>query len=114
MGDTFQAVVDVDATEHDAPGLAAKAIDWLANRGVIESTPTDCVLGPLGYRPGENCAIAVLTTDDNLMGWRVNGLGGDRRPQGLLPDAGRDRSRRVPTVPVRGCAGGRDDWPCHA
>jgi len=53
VGDSFQIIADVEATEAEAPGLAASVVGWLTAEGIIAAEPTDCVLGAeSGYAPG--------------------------------------------------------------
>jgi hypothetical protein len=61
MGDTFEAVVDVDVTLDEAPRLAATVVEWLAEEGVIDAIPTDehDVWGANCYRPGPDHQRAV-------------------------------------------------------
>ena len=35
MGDNFQIIADVEATEAEAPALAASVVNWLATAGII-------------------------------------------------------------------------------
>lgn len=61
MGDTFQTIVDLDASPQDAPRLAERVVEWLVAEGIVlaERTP-DCVYGqPLGHLPGPNWERAV-------------------------------------------------------
>jgi len=60
MGDSFEVIVDLDATAADASGLASRALDWLVREGIVRAERTDCVFGePLGYPPGQQWAKAV-------------------------------------------------------
>jgi hypothetical protein len=55
MGDYFDIIVDEEATEDEAPVLAASVVEWLISEGIIGSEMTDNVLGSdLGYPPGPN------------------------------------------------------------
>ncbi|MFD5336910.1 hypothetical protein [Streptomyces hawaiiensis] len=35
MGDHFQTIVDLDATEADAEPLARRVVDWLVTEGIV-------------------------------------------------------------------------------
>ncbi|MGW1658352.1 hypothetical protein [Streptomyces atratus] len=50
MGDHFQTIVDLDATEQDAARLGAGLLDWLIADGIVSAERTDCVLDNDGYR----------------------------------------------------------------
>lgn len=39
MGDSYQTIVDLDATEVDAEHLSAKVLTWLLARGIVQSSP---------------------------------------------------------------------------
>ena len=56
MGDWFQTIVDRDASLEEARELAREIRDWLVDRGIVQETVTDCVLGGdgHGYPPGPN------------------------------------------------------------
>ncbi|GAB3889522.1 hypothetical protein GCM10029964_059340 [Kibdelosporangium lantanae] len=73
MGDHFQRIVDVEATEAQAPGLAAVVVEWLVDRGVVRAEVTDCALGD-GHAPGPEYAVAVTEPDPGLVDLRTNGL----------------------------------------
>jgi endogenous inhibitor of DNA gyrase (YacG/DUF329 family) len=75
VGDTFQIIADVEASEATAPVLAASAAGWLRDSGVIAATRADCVPGPApGYPPGPGYAAAVTDPDELLPGLKVNGV----------------------------------------
>jgi DNA-directed RNA polymerase subunit RPC12/RpoP len=60
MGNHFQTVVDLDATQADASALAARGLGWLVAEGIVSAERTDCVLGaPLGHPPGPLWTKAV-------------------------------------------------------
>lgn len=60
MGDWFQILADIDATEAQAPDLAAKTVDWLVSAQIIVADRTACILGTdLGHAPGPRFADAV-------------------------------------------------------
>ncbi|MEU4151685.1 hypothetical protein [Streptomyces sp. NPDC026659] len=64
MGDHFQIIVDLDATEADAPGLAARVVDRLVGEGIVRAERTECLLGPgLGHPPGPRWDRAVAPAD---------------------------------------------------
>ncbi|MCX3059739.1 hypothetical protein [Streptomyces beihaiensis] len=63
MGDWFQRIVDVDATEEDAARLGADVERWLIERGVIVAEEDDCVLSAdRGHRPGPRVEEVVEPT----------------------------------------------------
>lgn len=74
MGDRFQTVVDLDATERDARDLGARVLDWLVAEGIVNAERTDCVLDGDGYghAPGPHYAKAV--DDPEPVGLWSNGL----------------------------------------
>lgn len=75
MGDSFQAIVDRDATGKEAPALAAEILDWLIEQQIVKPDSTDCVLGgEFGYLPGPNYSLAVEKTCNKLLTSRTNGL----------------------------------------
>lgn len=75
MGDTFQTIADIEATEDMAPALAAAVVRWLSGSGVIAGPLADCVPGPAeGYPPGPGYAAAVEEPDELLPGLKVNGV----------------------------------------
>jgi hypothetical protein len=39
MGDSYQTIVDLDATEEEARHLGAKVRDWLLARGIVQPSP---------------------------------------------------------------------------
>ncbi|MFB8088977.1 hypothetical protein [Streptomyces sp. NPDC055992] len=61
MGDWFQTVVDLDATDEEAPALGDRVLARLVAEGIVEAARTDCVLGGggYGYPPGPHYAKAV-------------------------------------------------------
>jgi len=61
MGETFQSIVDKDASVEEAEKLAHEILNWLVERGIVKNTLTDCVLGDQGYPPGPN--YEQVTTD---------------------------------------------------
>ncbi|TQF09917.1 hypothetical protein FJV41_42150 [Myxococcus llanfairpwllgwyngyllgogerychwyrndrobwllllantysiliogogogochensis] len=76
MGDSFQTIVDRDASADDAPRLAAEVRDWLVARRIIEQELTDCALGDSGHRPGPGHAAAVEEPDEEtgVLSLQANGL----------------------------------------
>jgi hypothetical protein len=59
MSDTFEMLVDIDATPSQADGVVRAVLERFRNLGLIagDANP-DCVLGGIGYRPGP--AVAEL------------------------------------------------------
>jgi uncharacterized Zn-finger protein len=75
VGDFFQIVADVEASEAEAPALAASVVGWLGDSGIITGEQAGCVLGAAaGYPPGPGYAAAVTDPDELLAGLKVNGL----------------------------------------
>ena len=75
MGDTFQIIADVEATEAAAPALAASVVRWLSDSDIITGQQAGCVLGAVaGYPPGPGYAAAVTDADELLPGLKVNGV----------------------------------------
>lgn len=76
MGDSFQILVDRDASADEAPRLAAEVRDWLVARRIIEGGLTDSALGDLGHRPGLGYRAAVAGPDEEpgFLSLLTNGL----------------------------------------
>jgi hypothetical protein len=75
VGDWFQVIADVDATEEEAPRLAADVLSWLVATGIVSAERTDCVLGaPLGNPPGLRYETAVNEPDERLRTLWTNGV----------------------------------------
>ncbi len=75
MGDSFQIIADVEASEAEARALAASVVGWLADSGIITGQQADCVLGgEAGYPPGPGYGAAVTEPDELLPGLKVNGV----------------------------------------
>jgi hypothetical protein len=75
MGDNFQIIADVEATEAEAPPLAESVVTWLAENAIIAATPADCVLGSgPGYSPGPGYTTAVSELDVMFLELRTNGV----------------------------------------
>ncbi|WP_371778443.1 hypothetical protein [Streptosporangium subroseum] len=67
MGDHFQVIVDVQASQQEADALAADVRGWLISSGVVSAERTDCVPSTdLGYPPGPRADAVV-----DLSGWSV-------------------------------------------
>ena len=75
MGEYFESIADVEATEDQAAGLAQRLTSWLIESGVIAAERTDCVIGDLGYPPGPGWASVVIEADEAHTPYlRNNGL----------------------------------------
>lgn len=75
MGEYYQAIVDREASEDEAPALGASIRDWLISERVIEPTPRNCVLGSeTGYPPGPEHAKATEVANPYLLETHFNGL----------------------------------------
>jgi hypothetical protein len=75
VGDYFQNIVDVEATDEEAGPLGERVLQWLTESGVVTGTPSDNVLGAeAGYAPGPRYATAVSAPDGRTLSLRSNGL----------------------------------------
>lgn len=75
VGDHFQVIADVDATEAEAPTLAGLIVRWLASTGVIMDDATDCVLGTdPGYPPGPNFREVTNRPNEDFLSLWINGV----------------------------------------
>lgn len=75
MGSSFEVIADVDATEAEAPALAASIVAWLVDEGIVVAQIDQCVGGSgTGHRPGPHYGNAVIDHDDLVQGLRINGL----------------------------------------
>ena len=75
MGDSFQSIVDRDATEAEAPELGAAIHKWLVSEGIVSADASDCVLGSdTGFPPGPHYEKAVDGPDEHLLQLVTNGL----------------------------------------
>lgn len=75
MGDYFQNIVDVEATDEEAGPLGERLLRWLVQSGIVVETPSDNVLGAeRGYGPGPQCAAAVTEPDQSMLRLWTNGL----------------------------------------
>ena len=74
MGDTYQTVVDLEATSQAAAALVNRVRDWMISQQLIVAQETDCVLGGSGHAPGANCILAVGNTTYRMpFEYRING-----------------------------------------
>jgi hypothetical protein len=74
VGEWFETIADVEATDEEAEGLAAATLAWLMDTGIVLAETTDCVLGDVGYPPGPRYATAVTEADPRLPTLRTNGV----------------------------------------
>ena len=74
MSEWFQTIVDIDATEAQAPALAAATLGWLVKENIVQEVETDCVLAGVGHAPGRDYASIVTVPDPHLHTLRTNGL----------------------------------------
>jgi hypothetical protein len=76
MGDWFQSIVDLEATEDEAEILARDIIDWLVSEKIIDEESCDCVLGEnsYGYPPGINWPAIVKEYFSSFLELLTNGL----------------------------------------
>ncbi|HEY9371678.1 hypothetical protein [Streptomyces sp.] len=71
MGDYFQTIVDTEATEAEAPELAARIVAWLVAEGMIEAELSEgWTLGAPGHKPlpGAKAAAKGRTKFDESWG----------------------------------------------
>ncbi|WP_328440072.1 hypothetical protein OHA71_28875 [Streptomyces sp. NBC_00444] len=61
MGDTFQTIVDLDASPHDAARLAAPVVEWLVAEGIVLATAEQgwALEDHPAHPPGPNWSKAV-------------------------------------------------------
>jgi hypothetical protein len=71
VGDYFQNIVDVEATDEEAGPLGERLQRWLLESGIVVDTPADNVLG---YGPGPRYMAAVTAPDESMLRLRTNGL----------------------------------------
>jgi hypothetical protein len=94
MGDWFQKVVDIDATEDEAPVLADSVLAWLVSREVVAAERSDSVFGaPFGYGPGPRYESAVTAPDEYLRTTLTNGVALTTRRTAFDPGQGEDLLR---------------------
>jgi predicted RNA-binding Zn-ribbon protein involved in translation (DUF1610 family) len=74
VSEWFQTIADVEATAEEAEGLAAAALAWLVESGIVVAEETDCTLDGPGHAPGPNYATAVTHPDPNFLTLHENGL----------------------------------------
>src|SRR5687767_3299207 len=77
MGDSYQIIVDLQATEDEAQRLGAEVRQWLIEQRIIAAEPGDCVLGDEhGYPPGEGFAQALEDPAwaHQVQGHSINGV----------------------------------------
>lgn len=107
MGDYFQIIADVEATQAEAQALAESVVRWLAGDGIIMPTATDCVLGAeSGYPPGPRYDVATTVPSAYLLGLRANGLEVSTDRQVFHPGQGELAPVRCPRCDPDGPAGG--------
>src|SRR5262245_22820406 len=64
MGDSFQTIVDRDASLVQAESLAKSIREWLVDEQVVVAELTDCVLGsPGGHAPGPRFDDVLVKPD---------------------------------------------------
>jgi hypothetical protein len=63
VGSNIQKVADLDARDDQAAALARRLTAWLAERGILEASPTNCLLGNgLGHALGTRRTLAVVAS----------------------------------------------------
>jgi hypothetical protein len=73
MGEYFQTIVDLQATDEQAEALGALVLAWLVDGGIVEATCRDESRGG-GHAPGPRYAAAVVEPDEGLHRLNNNGL----------------------------------------
>lgn len=76
MGDYFQTFVDKEASLSEVDDLSQKVLSWLVDKGIVLSTPSNCVLSleGMGYPPGLNFRDVVeifIRPDPNHPGKQI-------------------------------------------
>jgi uncharacterized Zn-finger protein len=76
VGDHFEIIADVEATEAAAPALAASVVSWLTRKGIItHELAAGRVLGACrGYPPGLRYTAAVTEPDEHMLRLQANGV----------------------------------------
>lgn len=59
VGDSFQVIADVDATEAEAGALAQTVIRWMVDEEIIVAETSNCILGAPGHAPGPRYVAAT-------------------------------------------------------
>lgn len=72
MADSFQSIVDPEATAAEAPALAGRVLRWLIDEHIVVGDRTDCILGDGGYAPGPAYVKATAAPDKYLLEMRTN------------------------------------------
>jgi hypothetical protein len=64
VSSSIQTVADLDARDDQAAALARRLTAWLAERGILDTSPTNCLLDSgLGYAPGPRAWDLVTDWD---------------------------------------------------
>lgn len=76
MSDNSTTIVDIEVTKKGAKAAAARAVEYLAGRGIIQKRASKCVMGmgDKGYAPGPKYAAACVRPFPALSELAVNGL----------------------------------------
>ncbi|MFW5968343.1 MAG: hypothetical protein ACOCV2_12535, partial [Persicimonas sp.] len=69
MPDSYQIIVDRDASEDDAAKAGRRAIEWLVDECVIEEASTRCVpdSAARGHRPAVGWQRAIVEIDERFL-----------------------------------------------
>jgi hypothetical protein len=73
LNDSFQTIVDLQATGDEAEALAALVLAWMVGEGIVEAASRDGWVGE-GHAPGPRYTTAVVQPDSGLHKLWNNGL----------------------------------------
>jgi hypothetical protein len=73
MGDSYQVIVDRDASVDQSEHFGSIVLDWLIAERIVEPEASDCALG-LGHRPGPGHLKATAEAPRWFMGQATNGM----------------------------------------
>ncbi len=68
MGDTYQTLVDLEATEAEAERLAERVRDWLVGQGIVEAGPEDAEVDDARYAAGPHFARSLQEPEEAASG----------------------------------------------
>ena len=74
MGDSYQVIVDRDASLDQSEHFGSIVLDWLIAERIVEPEASDCALGGLGHRPGPCHLKATAESPRWFTGLATNGM----------------------------------------
>ncbi len=76
MSDNSVTVVDIEVSKRDAKAAAARVVEFLVDRGIVQKQLTKCILAQdkKGHAPGPNYAKASGKVYPQIVELAVNGL----------------------------------------